>query len=192
MKMRRLPSTPKAKDKVFIDGFWSAYHQMCGILRKSGIVQLHLCSHVIENFYLHSLFLTDGILTQGFGSHQAVTGSFFLWRPHYCFCPALNQISGANLRTHIDQWSPVWNLLETSKDPKRVGVSFTESCAPEYLAKWKQAQEKPARRLLQSSQKPFREEAPVEEFAKAEGKPSLAATGEFSLNDIPNRAPWEG
>lgn len=77
--MRRLPSTPEAKDKVFIDGFWSAYRQMCGILRKTGVVQLHVCPHVIENFYLRSLFLTDGILTRGFGSHQAVTGSFFFF-----------------------------------------------------------------------------------------------------------------
>lgn len=82
MKMRRLPSTPEAKYEVFIDGFWSAYRQMCGMLRKAGVVQLHVCPHVIEHFYLRSLFLTDGILARGFGSLQAMTGSFLFYGGH--------------------------------------------------------------------------------------------------------------
>lgn len=44
----------------------------------------------------------------------------------------------------------------------------------------RKSQWKPLRRLLQSSQKLFRVEAPVEEVVKAERKPSLAAKGDGS------------
>lgn len=63
--MKRLLSTPKDKENVFIDGFWSAYHQMCGILGKAGVVQLSCTSAKRKN---ESFELNFGILTRGFES----------------------------------------------------------------------------------------------------------------------------
>lgn len=170
---------------------------MCGMLGTAGVVQLHVSSYISQDFpvWVEIVILTDSILTCGFKSS-------FQRRLHTHLYLRLNPVSGPALWTQIDKWFAVWTSnitghLETSEDSSLGSVPTCFSWRVTHLFAWifkevKVGQWKPARRLLQSSQKPFREKAPSKESVKAEGKPCLAAKGEFSLNDIPNRAVWEG